>query len=289
MSDFSSGAIVDDDLDFSAAQNRAKGQEAAGAKAVAWGGRGLSIAIGVSAAVMVAGIALWAMQFAGGMCRPACAICRGASHHVVRFVGLSAGGPIIVAWLLWHRRFRRHLQGGRRELHRQNGGRHRPGGGGATKLASACGAVRLLQPVALMVTSSCWAPTSSFPACTFGPRCGPTPGRFPIPPCASSAWWRLWRCAFRDRLIFGLQQGREMWHTALLAPWFVSSALVCGTALVMVIAALPQGRLSLARPVLYGEAREAPRRLRDGGSVLLRLRSAAGRFPRRPGARRWSC
>ena len=36
--------------------------------------------------------------------------------------------------------------------------------------------------------------------------------------------------------IFGLQQGREMWHTALLAPWFVSSALVCGTALVMVVA-----------------------------------------------------
>jgi len=33
--------------------------------------------------------------------------------------------------------------------------------------------------------------------------------------------------------IFGLQQGREMWHTALLAPWFVSSALVCGTALVI--------------------------------------------------------
>ena len=36
--------------------------------------------------------------------------------------------------------------------------------------------------------------------------------------------------------IFGLQQGREMWHTALLAPWFVSSALVCGTALVMTVA-----------------------------------------------------
>lgn len=33
--------------------------------------------------------------------------------------------------------------------------------------------------------------------------------------------------------IFGLQQGREMWHTALLAPWFVSSALVCGSALVI--------------------------------------------------------
>ena len=35
--------------------------------------------------------------------------------------------------------------------------------------------------------------------------------------------------------IFGLQAGREMWHTALLGPWFVSSALVCGTALVMLV------------------------------------------------------
>ena len=36
--------------------------------------------------------------------------------------------------------------------------------------------------------------------------------------------------------IFGLQQAHEFWHTALLAPWFVSSALVCGTALVLVVA-----------------------------------------------------
>ena len=35
--------------------------------------------------------------------------------------------------------------------------------------------------------------------------------------------------------IFGLQAGRAMWHTALLAPWFVSSALVCGVALVLVV------------------------------------------------------
>lgn len=34
--------------------------------------------------------------------------------------------------------------------------------------------------------------------------------------------------------IFGLQQSHEFWHTALLGPWFVSSALVCGTSLVMV-------------------------------------------------------
>lgn len=35
--------------------------------------------------------------------------------------------------------------------------------------------------------------------------------------------------------IFGLQPSHEFWYTALLAPWFVSSALVCGTALVLVV------------------------------------------------------
>lgn len=35
--------------------------------------------------------------------------------------------------------------------------------------------------------------------------------------------------------IFGLQPAHEFWYTALLAPWFVSSALVCGTALVLVV------------------------------------------------------
>ncbi|MDR0514825.1 MAG: polysulfide reductase NrfD [Coriobacteriaceae bacterium] len=35
--------------------------------------------------------------------------------------------------------------------------------------------------------------------------------------------------------IFGLQIGHDLWYTALLAPWFVSSALVCGLALVLVV------------------------------------------------------
>ena len=35
--------------------------------------------------------------------------------------------------------------------------------------------------------------------------------------------------------IFALNVSHEFWHTALLAPWFVSSALVCGTALVMAV------------------------------------------------------
>ena len=38
--------------------------------------------------------------------------------------------------------------------------------------------------------------------------------------------------------IFGLQAGREIWHTAILAPWFVSSALVCGTALVIIVVSI---------------------------------------------------
>ena len=52
MSDFSSGAIVDDDLDLSAARGRKKAREAAGAKAAAWGvftasGRGFAAVGGV--------------------------------------------------------------------------------------------------------------------------------------------------------------------------------------------------------------------------------------------------
>lgn len=47
--------------------------------------------------------------------------------------------------------------------------------------------------------------------------------------------------------IFGLQQSHEFWHTALLGPWFVSSALVCGTALVLAIVLVMRkvGRISL--------------------------------------------
>lgn len=35
--------------------------------------------------------------------------------------------------------------------------------------------------------------------------------------------------------IFALGPAHEFWHTALMGPWFVSSALVCGTALVIVL------------------------------------------------------
>ena len=49
--------------------------------------------------------------------------------------------------------------------------------------------------------------------------------------------------------IFGLQAGRELWYTAILGPWFVSSALVCGIALVLsiVIALRKAGYFELAQ------------------------------------------
>lgn len=48
--------------------------------------------------------------------------------------------------------------------------------------------------------------------------------------------WALVVCVV-DAWIFSLMPGRAMWNTALLAPWFVSSALASGTALVLMAAA----------------------------------------------------
>ncbi len=80
--------------------------------------------------------------------------------------------------------------------------------------------------------------------------------------------------------IFSLQQGHEMWHTALLAPWFVSSALVCGTALVMaIVIGLRRAGYLNAGARQHRASRQAPRRLRAGGFVLLRLRPAHRGLP----------
>ena len=98
MTDFSSGAVLDDDLDLGAAKGRAKARESAGAKAAAWGGRGLNVAIGVSAVLVVAGLALWAMQLSGGMVQTGMRNLDSWGLYITSFmffVGLSAGGLII--------------------------------------------------------------------------------------------------------------------------------------------------------------------------------------------------
>ena len=60
--------------------------------------------------------------------------------------------------------------------------------------------------------------------------------------------------------IFGLLVARPFWNTALMAPLFISSALVSGTALVLVVAHLAQR---------YGRFRPAPNVFGDLGRLLV--------------------
>ncbi len=65
MSDINNGVgVIDDDFNPAAAPGA---REAAGARAAAWGGKGLTVAIGVSAALAVLVIVLWVIQLSGGM------------------------------------------------------------------------------------------------------------------------------------------------------------------------------------------------------------------------------
>ena len=242
MTDFSSGAVLDDDLDLGAASSgRERAREAAGTR-TAVKSRALNIAIGASAVVAAAGVALWAVQLSGGMVQTAMRNLDSWGLYITMFmfaVGLSAGGLIISS------------------VPKAFGIR---GFGGISK-------------VAVMTSVACTVAAIGFVVVDLG-----QPARlwelFAYSNLGSPLMWDilvigtylvlscvyLWAqlraeagkmshtalrvvsvvalvCAVLvhsvTAWIFGLQQGREMWHTALLAPWFVSSALVCGTALVM--------------------------------------------------------
>ena len=244
MSDFSSGAIVDDDLDFSAAQSCAKTCDAADAKEAAWGGRGLNIAIGVSALVMVAGIALWAMQLAGGMVQTGMRNLNSWGLYITSFmffVGLSAGGLIISS------------------VPKAFGIQ---GFGGICKVAVMSSIACTVTAIGLVVVDM-GQPFRVWELFVYSNLGSPLMwdiivlGTYLILSCVylwaqvQAEAGKVSHAALRvisvvalvcavlvhsvTAWIFGLQQGREMWHTALLAPWFVSSALVCGTSLVLVV------------------------------------------------------
>ena len=245
MSVFSSGAIVDDDLDFSAAQSRSKSREAVGAKAAAWGGKGLNIAIGISAVVMVAGIALWFMQLSGGMVQTGMRNLDSWGLYITSFmffVGLSAGGLIISS------------------VPKAFG---IAGFGGISKVAVMSSIACTVAAIGMVVVDL-GQPARLWELFAYSNLGSPLMwdilvlGTYLILSCfylwaqVRAEVGRMSRTALRavsvvalvcavlvhsvTAWIFGLQQGREMWHTALLAPWFVSSALVCGTALVMTVA-----------------------------------------------------
>ncbi|MCI8469701.1 MAG: polysulfide reductase NrfD [Eggerthellaceae bacterium] len=97
--------VIDDDFNPAAAP-RAK--EAAGAKAVAWGGKGVNVGIGVAGVLVVVGIALWGVQLAGGMVQTGMRNLDSWGLYITMFmffVGLSAGGLIFssvpMAFLFW--------------------------------------------------------------------------------------------------------------------------------------------------------------------------------------------
>lgn len=245
MSDFSSGAVASDDLDLSAAQGREKARETAGAKAVVWGGRGLNAAIGVSAAVMAAGIALWFVQLSGGMVQTGMRNLDSWGLYITSFmffVGLSAGGLIISS------------------VPKAFG---IAGFGGISKVAVMSSIACTVAAIGMVVVDL-GQPARLWELFAYSNLGSPLMwdilvlGTYLILSC-----FYLWAQVRADTgrmsagvlrvisvvalvcavlvhsvtaWIFGLQAGREMWHTALLAPWFVSSALVCGTALVMVVA-----------------------------------------------------
>jgi len=245
MADFSSGAVLDDDLDLSAAQGRKKARAAAGAKAVSWGGRGLNVAIGVSAVVVVAGLVLWAMQLSGGMVQTGIRNLNSWGLYITSFmffVGLSAGGLIISS------------------VPKAFGV---AGFGGISKVAVMSSIACTVAAIGMVVVDL-GQPARLWELFAYSNLGSPLMwdilvlGTYLILSCVY-----LWAQVRADAgkmshtalrvisvvalvyavlvhsvtaWIFGLQVGREMWHTALLAPWFVSSALVCGTALVICIA-----------------------------------------------------
>ena len=222
------------------------------------GGKGLTVGIGVGAVLTVVGIALWAVQLSGGMVQTGMRNMDSWGLYITMFmffVGLSAGGLIISS------------------IPRAFG---MQGFGGISKVAvwtSICCTVLAIgfvvvdlgQPLRvweLFAYSNLGSPlmwdivvlfvylilSAVYLWATLRAEAGKVSQRalravsVVALVCAVlvhsvTAW------------IFGLQQAHEFWHTALLAPWFVSSALVCGTALVLVvcIALRKSGYLSLGQ------------------------------------------
>ena len=211
-----------------------------------WGGKGLTVGIGVAAVLTVIGIALWAVQLSGGMVQTAMRNLDSWGLYITMFmffVGLSAGGLIISS------------------VPKAFGIR---GFGGISKVAVMSSIAATVAAIGFVVVDL-GQPLRLWELFAYSNLGSPLMwdiivlGTYLILSCVylwaqvRAEQGRVSHTALRvisvvalvcailvhsvTAWIFGLQQGREMWHTALLAPWFVSSALVCGTGLVMCVAA----------------------------------------------------
>ena len=211
---------------------------------VSFGGKKINIAIGVAAVLAICGLALWFVQLSGGMVQTGMRNLDSWGFYITMFmflVGLSAGGLIIssIPNVLGIEGF-----------------------GGISKIAIWTSICCTVLAIAFVVVDL-GQPTRLWELFVFSNLGSPLMwdiivlGTYLI--LSIVYLWMTLRCekhmvskrAVRivsavalvvavlvhsvTAWIFGLQQGREMWHTALLGPWFVSSALVCGTALVIVV------------------------------------------------------
>ena len=212
--------------------------------AAGFGGRGLTVAIVVAAAVTVLGVALWVVQLTGGMSQTAMRNLDSWGLYITMFmffVGLSAGGLIISS------------------VPKAFG---MEGFGGISKvavwtsicctvLAIAFVVVDLGQPLRLwelFAYSNLGSPLMWDIIVLFvylilsvvylWAQLQAEKGRVSHAALRVVSVVALVTAVLVHSVtawIFGLQQAHEFWHTALLGPWFVSSALVCGTALVLIV------------------------------------------------------
>ena len=240
MSEYMQGGVIaDDDLDFSAPRQRERAHEAVGARA-AVKSPALNIAIGVSAVVTVIGLVLWAMQLSGGMVQTA-------------MRNLDSWGLYITGFMFFV---------GRLIISSVPKAFGIAGFGGISKVAVFSSIACTVCAIGLVVVDM-GQPFRVWELFVYSNMGSPLMwdiivlATYLILSCVY-LWAQL--RAERGQMsavalrvisvvalvcavlvhsvtawIFGLQQGHEMWHTALLAPWFVSSALVCGTALVMAV------------------------------------------------------
>lgn len=222
----------------------AKAAPAATERADLFGGKGLIAAIVVSAIVVAIGIACWAIQLSGGMVQTGMRNLDSWGLYITSFmffVGLSAGGLIISS------------------IPNALG---MEGFGGISKVAIWTAVCSTVAAVCFVVVDL-GSPARIWELFAYGNLSSPLMwdvlviGTYLVLSCVYL--WAYLRyeagkmshtairvisvlaliCAIGVHTvtawIFALGPSHEFWHTALMGPWFVSSALVCGTALVMAV------------------------------------------------------
>ena len=214
------------------------------AKSPARGGKGLNIGIAVCAAVVVAGLVLWGIQLSGGLIQTGMRNLDSWGLYIATFmffVGMSAGGLIISS------------------MPKAFGIQ---GFGGISKIAVWSSICCTVCAVGLIVVDL-GQPLRIWELFVYSNLNSPLMwdvlvislylilSVFYLWAQLRAEAGRMGHAALRaisvaalvvavlvhsvTAWILGLNVSHEFWHTALLAPWFVSSALVCGTALVLVI------------------------------------------------------